>query len=64
MKKKIKQFFCRHTWIIVPNEETDRFVAQCELDIREGKPVSYAYSQEHKCKKCGKVISLGSGMIY
>ena len=62
MIQRLKQIFCKHNYRIPKEyddrEERNRLVSELKEDE------SIAFSRLHRCKKCGKELMIGSGMIY
>ena len=65
MKKVLKYFkelFCKHNYIPTVDEEYDKEIDRLISETyREGG--TFAYTRVHYCTKCGKLTTLGSGLI-
>ncbi len=56
----IKQLFCIHKYIIMPEYDDEEERNKLISELREGE--SIAFSRRHKCKKCNKERMIGSGL--
>lgn len=59
MIRKIREFFCKHDYIIMKEFDDDEERNKLVCELKSGEKI--AFSRLHKCKKCFKETMIGSG---